>query len=172
MQIDTEQLITVVAWLLAAIGFLYSMWPLFVKALQVYQDRFSKARPRNRAGQRSETLSPYDELVKLLNDDIQVVSLLLQKLEYQVPDQTQDWYSRMALKQMQVWIVSKIAADRNDPGFGERQLAKYRAKYCDQPNWWVYRQLAIDYRLFRDGFDRTPSNSEYRSSPFTNVGNP
>ncbi len=171
MHIDTEQLITLVAWLLAAIGFLYCTWPLLVKAVRWYRERFGNIGPSNRTGQHAESLSPYEQLVKLLNDDIQVVSLLLQKLEYQVPDQTRDWYSRMALKQMQVWIVTKVSADRNDPGFGERQIAMYRAKYCDRPNWWVYRQLAIDYQLFRDGVDRAPANTTSRAYPFTNVGN-
>ncbi|MGK7910399.1 MAG: hypothetical protein AB4050_02795 [Synechococcus sp.] len=170
MQIGGEQLMTLVVRLLAAIVLLYCVWPLLVRARQWYQHHVAGSRPTQQSGQTSEVLSHYEQLVKLLNDDIQLTSLLLQKLAYQMPDQTDDWYCRMALMQMQLWIVNRISADRNDPGFGERQMAIYRAKYCDRPSWWVYRKLAVDYQLFRDGFNRPPSNPDYQVYPFTKTG--
>lgn len=174
MQFDIEQSITVVAWLLATIGFLYCAWPLVLGAVQFYQRKFGETGDDGRDNQRTrgqEHLSAYEQLVKLLNDDIQVVTLLLQKLACQVPDQTEDWYCRMALKQMQVWIISKISAARNDINFGEQQASKYLAKYRDRPIWWVYRKLAVDYDLFRDGFNQAPSDLDNQTSPFTNAGN-
>lgn len=161
----------VVVRLLAAIVLLYSVWPLLAKGVKLYRARFGVPSILKPVEQTNQSLSHYEQLVKLLNDDIHLASLLLQKLANQMPDRTDDWYCRTALAQMQLWIVTRISADRNDPGFGERQVMKYQAKYCDRPNWWVYRKLAIDYKLFQDGFDRASSQSAYQAYPFTNGGN-
>ncbi len=161
--------------LLAVVVLLYAVWPLLAKILQLYQARFGspdilKSLSLKPLRQATQPLSHYEQLVKLLDDDIHLASLLLQKLAYQMPDRSDDWYSRTALTQMQLWIVTRISADRNDPGFGERQVMKYQAKYCDRPSWWVYRKLAVDYQLFQEGFDGTPTQKVYQAYPFTNVG--
>ncbi len=146
MQIELEQAIAVVACIIAALGFLYAVWPLLEKGAE-----FLKLRQPTEANRYDPTLTPYEQLVKLLNNDLQLVSLLLQKLSYQIPHQPDDWYCKVAFKQMQLWIVNKLSDDRNDPEFGERQATRYLSKYRDRPQWWVYRKLAIDHGLFQKG---------------------
>ena len=96
----------------------------------------------------TQSLSNYEQLVKLMNDDPQVVDILLKKLAYQVPNQSQDWYCNVILKQIQRWIVNKISDEANNPTFGEQQVAQYLAKYRHRPNWWIYRKLARDNGLY------------------------
>ena len=102
----------------------------------------------------TQTLSHYEQLVKLMNDDPQVVEILLKKLAYQVPHQTEDWYCTVVLKQIQQWIENKLSEDADNPHFGQQQVTQYLTRYREHPSWWVYRKIARDYGLFKN----LPSN--------------